>query len=100
EAIEIKTIIATHLHPDHVGLAPYLAHISGGPIVMGEHEAQVYAQASRLLAGGEQAQALRAGKYYSFVDDARLAEFGVPTSHWEQLRTPVQAPTLIEVDQR
>lgn len=36
---DVKTIVSTHLHPDHTGLAPWLKEHSGAPILMHRAEA-------------------------------------------------------------
>lgn len=37
---DVKTIVSTHLHPDHTGLAPWLKEHSGAPIMMHRAEAE------------------------------------------------------------
>ncbi len=37
---DVKTIVSTHLHPDHTGLAPWLQEHSGAPILMHRAEAE------------------------------------------------------------
>lgn len=37
---DVKTIVSTHLHPDHTGLAPWLKEQSGAPVVMHRAEAE------------------------------------------------------------
>jgi glyoxylase-like metal-dependent hydrolase (beta-lactamase superfamily II) len=37
---DVKTIVSTHLHPDHTGLAPWLQERSGAPVLMHRAEAE------------------------------------------------------------
>lgn len=67
----LRSIIVTHLHSDHFGLAAWLHHVSGAPVVM--HRADVAAVEAE--ASGVDREAV----------DASLAAWGVPPTRRDEL---------------
>ena len=61
---DVRTIVSTHLHPDHTGLAPYIRDRSG----------------ARLLVHREEAAAMNAGASIGILADfsRKLREWGAP----------------------
>jgi glyoxylase-like metal-dependent hydrolase (beta-lactamase superfamily II) len=71
---EIKTVLATHIHPDHIACAPGIIAVSGAKLSM--HRAE-FAYLNRILS----AQATWM--------DAAFAQSGLPASEWEIIRKSV-----------
>ncbi len=67
---DVRTIVSTHLHPDHTGLAPYIRDRSG----------------ARLLVHREEAVAMSSGASLGIVVDfsRKLRQWGAPL--WERVK--------------
>ncbi len=70
---DVRTTIATHHHPDHLGLAPHLRDAVGATIVMGRHERAVLAHHSDPSRSDRNAYR------------ATLERWGVPTARQAEL---------------
>lgn len=97
---DLATVIGTHLHYDHIGLAEEFVARSGAALVMHEREAEALARAAAALAAGDVAAASRHRRSYTEMTRPRLKEFGVPATRWEELLVPPERPTLGEVQRR
>lgn len=89
---DVATVTATHLHPDHLGLAGELHRRSGAPIVMHEAEADTLEGAAAALERGDAHEASRITRFHASMTRERLTEFDVPAArHAELLWTPPEA---------
>jgi len=84
-ATDIRSITATHLHPDHIGMATRLQHVSGAPL-------QVHtAERDALRAGGP-------GGWSPSVFANILDDWGVPATRRAEMETMRSAaPSFPEV---
>lgn len=70
---DIATVIATHHHPDHLGLAPTLRAMSGARVVMSARERRVLSEVA--------SSTVRDPNVYR----QSLAAWGVPAERWDEL---------------
>lgn len=73
------SVTATHLHPDHLGLAARIRKLTGAPVILGRREQLAIDE----LAGGEDVRAAAAAwgvpdDRMSEVDDVRIARESAP----------------------
>ena len=71
---EIKIVLATHIHPDHIACAPRIIAVSGARLVM--HRAE-FEYLNSILAGETRWM------------DAAFGQSGLPASEWETIRKSV-----------
>jgi len=77
---DVRTVIATHSHPDHLGLAPRLRELSGAVVIVSARERDVLRQESGLGEEGRRDH------------DARLSEWGVPIERRAELEAFFRMP--------
>ena len=71
---EVKTVVATHIHPDHIACAPRIVEASGAKLAMHRAEFEYFNQ---ILAGE------------TYWMDAAFVEGGVPREGWDVIRRAV-----------
>lgn len=81
---DVRTVIATHSHPDHLGLAPRLRAETGATIILSDPERAVLAQEDQ---PGESARKAFA---------QALDRWGVPAEHHEELTSFYRIPYGLE----
>ena len=83
---DVRSIVSTHLHPDHTGLAPYIRSRSG----------------ARLLVHHDEAAAMSSGASLGIVVDfyRKLREWGAPLSERVAALTRVCGPSAISATAR
>ncbi len=81
---DVRTVIATHHHPDHLGLAPRLRRRSGAAVLFSAVEREVLA--SRTSRSDRDLQS------YETV----LEHWGVPAERRPELRASFDRPSLVE----
>lgn len=81
---DVRTVIATHFHPDHLGNAGRLRELTGARIVLSATERQVLAQ--------ETSTAHRDRAEYT----RRLDEWGVPEHRRTELEESFDRPSLVD----
>lgn len=83
ELSDVRTVIATHFHPDHLGAATALCRLTGARIVFSaiEHE---------ILQNETSADAVDVDSYR-----LTLQEWGVPAEFWDDLIASFDRPSLV-----
>ncbi|MFD4422902.1 MBL fold metallo-hydrolase [Agromyces sp. NPDC058484] len=81
---DVSTVIATHFHPDHLGLAGRLRELSGASVLFSGVERRVLAQDTSALA--------RDRRRYAGV----LDEWGVPAVRRSELIDSFDRPSLVD----
>jgi glyoxylase-like metal-dependent hydrolase (beta-lactamase superfamily II) len=71
---EVKTVVATHIHPDHIACAPKIVEASGAKLAMHRAEFDYFKQ---ILAGDP------------YWMEAAFVEGGVPRESWDLIRNAV-----------
>lgn len=82
---DVSTIVVTHHHPDHLGLAGRLRSVSGARVVLSAVEHRV------LAAAASEAAAEDSGSYCDVLD-----RWGVPIDRRAELIEAFTAPSMIE----
>lgn len=80
---DVRTAIATHFHPDHLGAASVLRELVGARVVFSAVE-------QRVLQSETSPEATDAATYC-----ATLAEWGVPPGEWDELLASFDRPSLV-----
>ncbi|WP_313354736.1 MBL fold metallo-hydrolase [Microbacterium sp.] len=80
---DVRTVIATHFHPDHLGAADALRRTVGARVVFSGVEDAVLQQETAPEA------------YDSAVYRAQLREWGVPADRWDELLASFDRPALV-----
>lgn len=81
---DVRTVVATHFHPDHLGNAGRLRALTGARIVLSATERQVLAQETST-------QHRDRGEY-----TRRLAAWGVPPERHAELEESFDRPSLVD----
>lgn len=80
---DVRTLIATHFHPDHFGIIPRLRAISGAEVILSARERAVLRQESEKEDGAREA--------YEY----RLTQWGVPAERRTELEAYFRMPFLL-----
>lgn len=80
---DVRTLIATHFHPDHLGIIPRLRTISGADVILSARERAVLRQESQREDAAREAY------------ESRLVQWGVPVERRSELKTYFRMPFVL-----
>lgn len=91
---DVGSIVGTHLHPDHLGLAATMGARSGAEIVLHRNEAQALHTTAQRYEAGDLLGASMASRTYTALTKDRLQAFNVPEPRWAELEHEPKQPAF------